>query len=232
MGAITQQLQNVWSRITITEAFREKSRKAAYSFLIGIVWIVGGLTALGPIDTVMTKNLKNQTYGQTYFEARDKMRAVKGADNVADIRANGASLAKWLENEGMEYVTAKKDGPQGAYALRKSVSDLKAAVEEAPAGKYDQGYQAYRIRAAAASVPSESFRRDVETPGGWIIDRMIFFGLIGFLVVGLSSWLRAVSERKTGLTRSLALLEGVPGGAIGGATIGFVTGFMTLAMFT
>ncbi len=232
MGAITQQLQNVWSKITITPEFREKSRKAGYSFLIGVVWIVGGLTALGPMDDVLTKNLKTKTYGQTYFEVRDRLGAVKGAENVSDLRSHGASLSKWLENEGLEYVTSKKGGPQGAYALRKSAADLKAAVAETPAEKYDQGYQAYRIRSAAASVPMESFRRDVETPGGWLIDRMMFFGLIGLLVVSFASWLRAISERKTGLPRTLSLLEGFPGVAFGGAAIWFVTGIMILATFS
>lgn len=231
MGNFTQQIQNAWSRFTISEAAREKLRNAWFSFLIGSVWIVGGLATLGPLDSKLTENLKNRTFGETYFVAKSQAQAVAGANGISEIRTNGESLAKWLENEGTEFVVSKKNGANDVYAVRKATADLRSAVTDVSGDKYDAGFYAYRIRASASAVPLEAFRANVATSGSWIFDRTLMFAFIGCLIVGLSSWLSAIKEKKAGLSRSLAIFSGFPGGLIGGAAVGFVTGIMTIGMF-
>jgi hypothetical protein len=232
MGNILQQVQGVWSRITISEATREKARGAWFALLIGSVLIGGAFFVLGPVDTVMTKNLKNQTFGETYFHVRDEVRSVNGAGNVETIRSNGESLAKWLENEGIEFVMTKKNGAgQDVYAVRKATSDLRAAIAEAPSEKHDLGYYAYRIRASASEVPLKSFRANSQTTGSWLFDRTVLFALMGAVIAGFASWLSSVLERKTGFSRSLSMLSGFIPGLIGGGAIGVITGLMTIGTF-
>jgi hypothetical protein len=232
MGHILQQVQGVWSKITLSEATCEKARKAWFTFLIGMVLIGGGLLALGPIDAVMTKNLKNQTFGETYFQVRDNVRSVKSAGAITQIRTNGESLAKWLEHEGAEFVMTKSNGSENhVYAVRKATSDLRAAVAEVPSEKHELGYHAYRIRASASEVPTESFMVKSQTTRSWLFDRTVLFALIGFLVVGIASWLDSVSKRKTGLDRTFSIFFGFPGGFIGGGFVGFITGITTIGMF-
>lgn len=230
MGNLTQQIQNIWSKFEITGSAREKMRSIWFSFLIASIWIVGGIATLGPLDSRMTDNLKNRTFGETYFVAKGYVLSVKNAKDVSSIRSSGSDLANWLENQGTEFVIPKKNGPADSYAVRKATSDLKAAVSETPADRHDVGYQAYRIRASAAAVPLEAFRTNAATSGSWLFDRILIFALIGSLITGIASWLTAVKEKKTGFSRSLSVFSGFPGGIIGGAIVGFVTGIVNIGM--